>query len=445
MEGRLLLKNCSIFRADGRIRTQMAVVVEGGLITRIAPDGDVPVLPGDWEVACRGRLVMAGLIDCHTHMVGGQLLPPTGEFLLRNPRARFELQHRLSVALTLGEIEALTAYAIARALRGGVTLAAEHLQAPLDVAGALETQAKTAERLGMRLVLSHATHSGTDGVPAAAQVEANGDFIRRYRSHPLVKGALGFHSSSTADDDLLRQVGRLRDELGTGAHFHLAESEDDLTATFAQYGKRIVPRLEAFGLVGAGVVGSYARAVDRGEAERLARTRTLVALSPRTTLAGEPGAGGLETVLTQQPMLGLGTGGGGSLWHELLAAFFGAIQIARVGRLLDPDGLMAQLLVNGPAELCTMLYRAPSGNVEVGCLADLVVYDVVPPRGTVTGATSNLLMQMAEVPVAWTIVAGRVVVREGQLLGADYGELSTAASRALEAIWTRAGISAEVA
>ena len=38
MEGRLLLKRCSIFRADGRVRADMAVVVENGRITRIAQD-----------------------------------------------------------------------------------------------------------------------------------------------------------------------------------------------------------------------------------------------------------------------------------------------------------------------------------------------------------------------------------------------------------------------
>ena len=55
MEGRLLLKNCAVFRADGRVRTGMALVVQDGLIRRVAPDAEVPVLPGDWEVACRGR------------------------------------------------------------------------------------------------------------------------------------------------------------------------------------------------------------------------------------------------------------------------------------------------------------------------------------------------------------------------------------------------------
>jgi 5-methylthioadenosine/S-adenosylhomocysteine deaminase len=437
MEGRLVLKDCSIFRGDGRVRTGMAVVIEGDRITRVVPDEQAPILPGDWEVACRGRLVMPGLVDCHAHLVGEQLVPSSGAFQLRPAPARFELQHRLAREVTGAELEALTAWGMARSLRNGVTMVAEHLQAPTDVRAALETQGRVAERLGMRAVLSHATHSRDGGGAALDQLEANAAFAAERHRHPLVRGALGFHSSSTATDELLRRVGRLREELGVGVQFHLAEHADDLMATYAQSGRRVVPRLESFGLVGPGLVGSYARTLDRSEADRLAKSRTLVALHPRDALEGEPGGGGLECVLTQQPMLGLGTAGRGTPWQQLTCAFATALQIARMGRLLDPDGLMAQLLISGPAELCSMIFGAPSGCVEVGALADIAVYDLVPATEVPGGAATQLLMQLAEVPVAWTITAGRVTVREGQLVGADHVDLAREAARALEAVWRR--------
>ena len=93
------------------------------------------------------------------------------------------------------------------------------------------------------------------------------------------------------------------------------------------------------------------------------------------------------------------------------------MRISRAGRLPDPDGALAQLLVNGPAELCTRLFGAPSGAVEEGCIADLVVYDDVPAADPETGYSPHLLGQLARSRVAWTIVNGRVAVREGQLLG----------------------------
>ncbi len=438
MEGRLLLKNCSVFRSDGRIRAQMAVLIENGTISKVASDDEIPALPGDWEVACKGRLVAPGLVDCHTHLVGGQLVPLSGELLLRSPRSRFEIQQRIEQQLTVAEVEALTAFALAKALRSGVTMLVEHLHSPLHVAASLAVQGRMAERLGVRLVSSHATTSLFGEASAIEQFEANAEYAQSRRSHPLVRGALGFHASSYCDDDLLRRIGRAREEMGVGAHYHLAESEDDLTVTYARHGRRIVPRLEAFGLLGAGAVASYAKAIDRAESDRLAKSRTLIALSPRSNLASE-GWGGVESVLAHQNLIGLGTGGTGSLWEELYCGFVSVMHVARVGRLLDPDGLMSQLLMGGPADLCTMLYGPPSGNVEEGGLADLVVYDHVPAMELAGGLTPHLLMQLGQAPVGWTIVAGKVVVREGQLLGVDYLELASEASRALQALWKRSG------
>ncbi len=438
MEGRLLLKNCAVFRADGRVRTGMALVVQDGLIHRVAPDADVPVLPGDWEVACRGRLVAPGLIDCHSHLVGGQLLPPTGNFLLRMPHSRQERRKAVASLLTAGEVEALTRFALARALREGITLVVEHVEAPSDVAGALTAQARVAEQLGIRLVTSHITHSLSGDEPAMACLEANAEFVRRYRTHPLVRGALGFQSSHSCEDPLLRRVSALSAELEAPILFHLAEGEEDLAATYSRHGKRVVPRLEELGLLGPRTIAARARSIDAGEAERLAATGTFVALSPRAHLTSERTAESMEAVLTRNHLVGLGTSGHGSLWDEVLAAFMVLMRSSRAGRMPDPDGALAQLLVSGPAELCTRLFNAPSGGVVEGNIADLVVYDYVPTADPETGYSPHLIGQLARARVAWTIVNGRVAMREGQLLGTDYVELATAASAALVSVWTRA-------
>ncbi len=438
MDGRLLLKNCAVFRADGRVRTGMALVVQDGLIRHVAPDAEIPILPGDWEVSCRGRLVTPGLVDCHTHLVGGQLLPPTGRFLLGAPSTRLEHRRRVATLLTAGEVESLSRFAMARALRDGVTLAVEHLEAPSDVAGALEAQARAAMQLGLRLVTGHVTHSLLGDAAAQACLEANADFARRHRSHSLVRGALGFQASHTCEDDLLRRIGPLAEALDAPILFHLADGQDDLSTTYARYGKRVVPRLEELGLLGPRAIAARARAVDSGEAERLAATGTFVALSPRSHLTAERIGDSLEALLTRHPLAGLGTSGHGTLWDEALAAFMRLIRVSRAGRLPDPDGALAQLLVRGPAELCTRLFRVPSGGVEEGRIADLVVYDCVPAVDPETGTSPNLLGQLSRSPVAWTLVNGRVTVREGQLLGADYVELARDAAAALTSVWTRA-------
>lgn len=438
MEGRLLLKNCAVFRADGRVRHGMAVVVEEGLIRRVAPDAEVPVLPGDWEVACRGRLVAPGLVDCHSHMVNGQLLPPNGDFLLRQPRSRLDRMRQVANLLTAEDVEVLTRFAAARALLDGVSLVVDHLSSPTDVAGSLEAQARAADRLGLRLVASHSTHS-LDGTAAAeAQADANADFVRRYREHPRVRGALGFHASYTCEDALLSRISRLREELSASVVFHLAESEDDLSTTYATHGRRVVPRLDALGLLGPHAIAGYPRAVERSEAERLATSGTFVALTPRATRSLERAGESTDGALSSLHLVGLGTGGHGTLQEELAGALVGMLQLARSGRMPDLDDSLAHLFVSGPAELCTRLFGRPSGGVDEGSLADLVVYDAVPAADPETGYAPFLLGQLVASRVAWTVVGGRVCVREGQLLGSDYVDLARDAAAALARVWSRA-------
>ena len=402
----------------------MAVVVEGELVTEVVPDAQAPVRPGDWEVACRGRLVSPGFGDCHTHLVNAQLWPLRGERWLLSPVARLGARRKADRALTVAELEALAAYGCARALRAGVTFVAEHLHCPDHVEAGLTAFSRTASRLGLRALVSHATCSEDGGAPE--QVEANAAHAQSIAGEPLVRGALGFEASYCSDDALLARVAARLPAAGGRVHFHCAESEHDLVATYDRHGERIVSRLERFGLLGPGAVAAYARAIDRDESDRLGRAGTLISLSPRFDLLSEPGGGGFEAVFSRQNLVGLGTAGEGTLREELSCALVGLVRLARSGRLLDPDSVASSLLFGAPAELCARAFGKPAGVVEAGFVADLVVHDRVPPK--LPEAAPELLLGLGAGEVAWTIVGGRVVVREGELLGADFVELSQEAA-----------------
>jgi cytosine/adenosine deaminase-related metal-dependent hydrolase len=146
----------------------------------------------------------------------------------------------------------------------------------------------------------------------------------------------------------------------------------------------------------------------------------------------------LETLLGRQNLMGLGSGGHGNLWDALAAALVTAVGAARGSRLVDPDGVLVQLFADGPAEVCSRLFGIPSGAVEEGRLADLVVFDCVPALELDSGQAPHLLGQLGRSRVAWNIVNGRVTVREGQLLGLDEVELAHAAARVLTSVRARA-------
>ena len=437
MEGRLVLKDCSVYRLDGSFRSGTAVAIELGRISKVSPDEQIPILPGDWEIACRGRLAMPGLIDCHAHLVGGQLSPFSAELLGQTPAERSRAQDELESKLTAAEVEALTAFALARALRFGVTTVLEHLHCPGDVGGGLDAQARTAERLGMRLVGSHATDSRQGPRSALSQLEANAERVLARRAHPLVRCALGFGASSDCDDELLVELGRLRAKLGVGVHGHVADGEAGQTRTLEAVNQRVVSRLEARGLLGRQSVVAYASGLDRAEADCLAKNETVAALSPQRRLDGPSGAG-VALLAARNGLVALGTGGSISLWDEVVAAWAALVEQATAARSLDAAGMLRDALFGAPASLCSRIFGERFGAIEPGCPADLAVYDLLPAEAG-QGPTAELVLRTARAPVAWTIIAGRVVVREGRLLAHDYIELEGEARRALRSIRCRAG------
>jgi cytosine/adenosine deaminase-related metal-dependent hydrolase len=395
MDGRLLFKDCALLEGE-RLERGRAVVVEGSRVTRVGPDAETPVLPGDWAVEARGRLLVPGRVDAHATLIG-------------RPVER---------SWSTSEVEALAAASLARALHSGVTAVVEHLAWVEQPGEALAAEALTAERLGIRLLAAHAT----GGERWEGPFEENVEFVRSWSAHPLVRGAVGLSRVADAPEPMLARVARASSETGAVVHLGLAETDDDLVATFRLYGTRTVERLQRHGLLGPRTVAAHARCIDGHEARVLAERRVLVAWSPLRDLLGE--GHGFEALWIPEHRVALGTSGTGTLPQQWDAARAMARRAGRLGRLW-PEELVATLLLDGGTDLIADLFGAPAGRVAPGALADLALLDAVP---FADAWTVELAAEVAHAPVAWTVVEGRVVVRDGQLLGADALELEREAA-----------------
>jgi cytosine/adenosine deaminase-related metal-dependent hydrolase len=386
------------------LRSHQAVVVEGPLVARVGPDASEPVRPGDWAVDARGRLLVPGRIDAHA-------LLPGLDSAARAP--------------TPAEVEALSLGAIGSALRAGTTCGLSQLPSGGDAATNLAAQARVARKLGFRLLSSLAA----EGIHGVAAHDVNLAAVEATRGDPLVRHGLGFADALSASDELLRVAGRDLHRLGAPVQFRLAESDEQLVEHFELHGRRIVERLERHGLLGASTIAAHARAIDGAEAALLASRSVLVSWSPLADLLGE--LHGFAAVWLPEHRVALGSGGVGGLAAQWTAARTLAHRAARLGRLWAEERLLELLGGVGAADLLSRLFGHPLGAVAPEALADLVLIDQVPAEDDPVEA---VLHRSAEAPVAWTVVHGRVVVREGQLLGADAVELLTEAAAARHAL-----------
>lgn len=426
MEGRLVIKDCAVYRADGRVRPGMAVVIEGRFISRVALDAEVPALPGDWVVDAKGRLLAPGLTDAHTRLVNASLVDATASELLESEEARAERRRGLAGALRPNEVAALTAWSLARGLRRGVTCYVELLHAPGCVEDGLLAQAEVARRLGARLVNAHEARDE----PGA--VEANEKYVASVAHDARVRGAIGIACASQASDDVLARAGRAMQALTCGAHFRVGESEADVLLTWQRFGQRPLARLESAGLLGPKSVAAFARAIDRTEAAALTRSATLVALAPQSSQLREgPGAPGSEVMPNVETRLGIGSDGELTVWEAWASALTLVVALARQGKLLDPDAVLACMVSHGPSQFIASLFGVRCGAIDEGAVADLALFDLVVRDSTIS------MQRLAETSVSWTIVDGRVVVREGLLVGVDAATLSREAGEAAQAVRQR--------
>jgi len=391
MDGRLLFKNCTLLEGE-RLEPGRVVVVVGNRVAHVGRDEDTPALPGDWAVDGKGRLLVPGRVDAHACLTAPALSPRPW---------------------STSEVEALAAASLARALRSGVTSVFEHLAQVEQPAEALAAEALTAERLGIRLLASHAT----GGKDWEGPLEANVDFVRAWSTHPLVRGALGLSRLADAPEPMLDRVASASAGVGAAIHLGLAETDADFVLTYQRYGLRTVERLARHGLLGPRTVAAHARCVDGHEARALAERQVLVAWCPLRDLLAE--GHGFESLWIPEHRVALGTSGMGTLPQQWDAALAMARKSARLGRLW-PEELVPTLLVDGAAELVADVFGAPAGRVVPGALADLVLLETLPVEDV---WTLQVAAETSRAPVAWTVVEGRVVLRDGQLLGADALEL----------------------
>jgi cytosine/adenosine deaminase-related metal-dependent hydrolase len=402
MEGRLLVKDCTLLDRDA-VHSHQAVVVEGGMVARVSADGSEPVRPGDWAIEAGGRLLVPGRVDGHARL--GHV-----------PGARR--------AATASESSAIAAAAMALALRAGITTVLDQVEGVQDGAATLAGRQQAARALGIRAVSSLAAE-GRHGI---AMHEVNVDSARASGEDPLARNGLGFASCLGASDELLRAVSRDAETLRAPIHFRLAETDAELAEHFEQHRTRMVERLDRHGLLGPGTVAAHARAVEGAEATRLAEASVLVAWSPLADLLGEQH--GFESVWQPGHRVVLASAGVGDLREQWTAGRILAYRAARIGRLWARERV-PDVLGEGPAGFLERVFRRPAGRISPGAMADLVLVDLLPQ----TEDPVQLMADTMRAAVAWTVVNGRVVVREGQLLGTELRSLladAVAARRALE-------------
>jgi putative selenium metabolism protein SsnA len=425
-----------------QIIENQAVVIEDGRIKEIGASNDLAHrYPDPSPLDAHGQYILPGNICAHTHFYGafarGMSIPGSPPSSFKNILER--LWWPLDKSLEYEDIRLSALVCLSDAIRHGTTLLVDHHASPNAIDGSLDVIEEAVEKAGVRAVLCYEVSDRDGPERTKAGIAENRRFIRKCQLHPnpLVAATFGLHASLTLSDETLEKS--VDENPGVGFHIHAAEGDADQIDSLSKSGMRVVNRLHAHGILGPRSILAHCVRVDDHELALIADTNSWVSHQPRSNMNNAVGVAPVEKMLRTGIKVGLGNDGfSNAMWEEWKSAYL--IQKAWHH---DPRRMsatqVAQMAIYNNAGLASMFFPdAAVGQLAPGSSADLIFVDYHPFTPlTVDNLPWHIIFGFHESMVTTTIVAGKILMKDRQLLTLDEGEISAKARNMANKVWER--------
>ncbi|KJJ75571.1 8-oxoguanine deaminase [Clostridium sp. FS41] len=447
MKGTLLVKNVKHLvtcDADDRLLDGVNVFIRDGVIESIGQNEETAA-----DVIDASNMVMyPGLINTHHHLYQtfSRNLPQVQNMeLFPWLKTLYEIWKHVDEDVVY--YSSLTG--MGELLKTGCTTCLDHHYVfPGTVGGGLlDAQFHAADELGMRF---HATRGSMDlsvkdgGLPPDSVVQSVDEILKdseeavaryhdgsRYSMHQV---ALAPCSPFSVTGELLRESAVLARKLKVRLHTHLAETKDEEQYTLSRFGMRPLEYMESLGWVGPDVWYAHGIHFTEGELKRLADTGTGVAHCPVSNMKLSSGVALIPQMLKLGVPVGLAVDGsasndGSNLLEEMRVAYL----LHRLSWSQEaPDGYdILKMATRGSARI---LGREELGRIEVGMAADffLVNLNRIEMVGAQFDPKSVLCTVGLKGCVDYTVVNGKIVVKDGRLAGVDEEKIVEKANAVVE-------------
>ncbi len=400
--------------------------LRGGQIAEIGHD-----LPanGAEVVRASGCLVTPGLVNAHHHLYQTltRAVPGAQDALLFGwLKTLYPIWARFGPE----EMRVSALAGLAELALSGCTMTSDHLY--LYPNGArLDDTIEAAAQIGMRFAPTRGAMSigeSDGGLPPDSLVEREEaileDCIRvidRFhdpRPGAMVQVGIAPCSPFSVSRDLMREAALLARDKGVRLHTHLAENDEDIAYSEAQFGCRPGQYAEDLGWTGDDVWHAHCVKLNVSEIDLFARTGTGVAHCPCSNCRLGSGIAPVRAMRDAGVPVGLGVDGSASNdLGNLVAEARQAMLLQRVARGADAMSAREALEVatRGGAQV---LGRPDCGQIALGKRADIAIWDM---RGIEAAGSWDraALLLAGPAQVRDLFVEGRQVVRDGQIATLD--------------------------
>jgi 5-methylthioadenosine/S-adenosylhomocysteine deaminase len=395
-----------------------SVAVRGDAIVAVGPRPEVEGRYRSTQVIdARGRLVLPGFINGHTHV------PMT---LFRGLHDDVTLNDWLYKYIFPAEAKNVneefvrwgTKLAAAEQIRSGVTTFADMYY--FEDAVAEETKAA-----GMRGVLGETfiDFPAPDNKTEPEMLAYTEKFLERWQGDALIHAAPAPHSIYTCSKKTLQDAAALARKYHAPILIHVAEMKKEWDDSEKQNGMSPVAYLDKVGVLGPDVVAAHCIYADEADRKLLAERQVGCVHNPSSNMMLASGVAPVPELRAAGVAVGLGTDGpaGSNNDLDLMEEIDLAAKLAKITKM-DPLALNAKAVVEmATIEGARALHMEKEiGSLEAGKKADLILISLNEPNAVpMYDVYAQVAYSLKASDVETVVIGGRVVMRDRKLLTID--------------------------
>jgi 5-methylthioadenosine/S-adenosylhomocysteine deaminase len=394
------------------------VAIQGDAIVAVGPRAEIEDrFRGAQTIDARGRLVLPGFINGHTHV------PMT---LFRGLHDDVTLQDWLYKYIFPAEAKNVneefvrwgTRLAAAEQIRAGVTTFADMYY--FEDAVAEETKAA-----GMRGVLGETfiDFPAPDNKSNAEMLAYTEKFLKRWQGDALIHAAPAPHSIYTCSKKTIQDAAALAKKYHAPLLMHVAEMKKEWDDSEKANGMSPVQYLEKIGVLGPELVAAHCIFVDEADRKLLAERQVGCVHNPSSNMMIASGVAPVPEMRSAGIAVGLGTDGpaGSNNDLDLMEEIDLAAKLAKITKM-NPLALNAKAVV----EMATidgaraLHMEKEIGSLEAGKKADLILISLDEPNAVpMYDVYAQIAYSLKGSDVETVVIGGRVVMRDRKLLTVD--------------------------
>ena len=421
-----------------------AVAIDGTKIVAVGGREELRrAYPEATSLDARGGLIMPGLINCHTHIYSGLArglaikgCNPTN-FLQNLEQQWWNIDRHL----TLDGTRACAYVTMMESFRNGVTTIFDHHASFRQIPGSLFAIKDVAQEMGMRACLCYEVSDRDGKQKLQESIQENADFARwaAAQDSDMIAAMFGGHALFTLPDEALDAMVQANDGL-TGFHVHVCEGMDDVYDSAQKHGTSSVHRLLDHGILGPKTMLGHCIHVSPADMDIIAGTHTKVVNNPQSNANNAVGTAPVLEFFKHGITVTMGTD---AYTHDMLQSLKAFVPLQRLNSALPNVawGEAMTMLFKNNAEVANMYFSTksqgkPLGVLEPGAAADVAIFDY--PAPTPLGADNidgHILFGVEGHDCRTTIVNGRVVYRDRELVDCDKEKIDAFVMQQAKELW----------